>query len=91
MAGGIQYRLKLYVTGGTSIGEQAVAALRTLCRSTTQLVHAEVVDVLLHPEMLLDLASVPMPVLVRENPGPVRVVRGPFASAGEIASLLREE
>jgi hypothetical protein len=88
MAGPVEYRLKLYVTGGTRSSEQAIAALRRLCQSTTERIHTEVVDVLLHPEMMLDLDAVP--VLVREWPTPVRLIRGIALTPAEIDGLLRE-
>lgn len=88
MAASIEYRLKLYVTGGTRSAEQAVAALRRLCQSAGERIHAEIIDILLHPEMMLDMDAVP--VLVRESPAPVRVVRGSMLTAEEFDGLLRE-
>ena len=89
MAALIEYRVKLYVTGGTRSAEQATAALKRLCQSTSERIHAEVVDILLHPEMMLDLDAVP--VLVREFPAPVRVFHGIMPTADEIDRLLRAD
>lgn len=89
MAPSTEYRLKLYVTGGTRTADQAIAALRRLLQSATERIHAEIVDVLLHPEMMLDVGSVP--VLVRESPAPIRVVSGIALTADDVNRLLRED
>jgi hypothetical protein len=89
MADATEYRLRLYVTGGTGAGERAVRALRNLRNTIKDTVHSEVVDVLLHPELVLDLACEPLPVLVREEPLPVVVYRGAITEPEQIAAVLK--
>jgi circadian clock protein KaiB len=91
MADTTEYRLKLYVTGGTSACERATAAFRTLCRTIAGQVHSEIIDILLHPEFVLDMSIEPIPVLVREQPGPVRIIKGEMSEPEWLARVLTEE
>jgi circadian clock protein KaiB len=86
-----EYRLKLYVTGGTTAADRAVSALKRLGRIVTDRVHSEIVDVLLHPELTLDMNDEPLPVLVRLEPQPVRVFQGSITEPEQIARVLTED
>ncbi len=91
MADTTEYRLKLYVTGGTGGADRAIRALKNLGRLVSEKVHAEVIDVLLHPELVLDMAIEPLPLLVRLQPEPVVVFRGAINRPEQIASVLTWE
>jgi len=81
--------LKLYVTGGTSSADHAVKALLGLSRLLAGRVQAEVIDVLLHPELVFDNALEPTPYLVRVSPGPELRLRGEIAEPQQLIRLLR--
>jgi hypothetical protein len=88
MVDSTEYYVRLYVTGGTEQGEAALSTLKRFCRTVTCRIRSEVIDVLLHPEMLLDLGTEPTPVLVRVKPDPVRVFTGRLTEPEQIAELL---
>jgi hypothetical protein len=88
MAGTDEYHLRLYVTGGTEAARQAQHTLQRLCRRLSGRVRTEVIDVLLHPELMLDFDLAPVPVLVRERPEPRLVHRGTLESAEQVARIL---
>jgi len=78
----------LYVTGGTGAAEDAVSVLRKLVRRLRGRIQAEVVDVLLHPEILLDHSLNATPVLVREHPGPAVAFRGELRDPEQLIRAL---
>jgi len=86
-----EYRLKLHVTGGTSAANRAITALRRLARVVADRVHSEVIDVLFHAKLFLDMGDEPLPMLVRVAPEPVRVFRGPITEPEQIARVLTED
>jgi hypothetical protein len=86
-----KYRLKLYVPGGTGAAVRAIAALRRLGRVMADWVHSEVVEVLFHAELFLDMDGEPLPMLVRVAPEPVSVFRGPITEPEQIARVLTED
>ncbi len=84
-----EYRLKLYVTGGTRTAEQAILALKKLTRRLAGKVQSEVVDVLLHPELILDPCLRPTPVLIRVQPLPIVAFRGAIPDLDQLIRILR--
>jgi hypothetical protein len=87
-SGGTEYRFKLYVTGGTPGAESAARAFRRFCQSIAGRVHSQIIDVLLRPDLVLDLHERPVPVLVREWPEPVVVFRGDISEPEQVARVL---
>lgn len=83
-----RYRIRLYVVGGTKAAEQAIRSLTRLTRLLCGRIQAEVVDVLLHPELVLDHRLRPTPVLVRESPEPRVVFQGEITDPEQIIRAL---
>jgi len=88
MASATTYRLKLYVTGGTSAAERAISALRRLCGLCACRIQSEVVDVLGRPDIFFDSGLSAVPVFVRVKPDPVMVYKGCPADVEEVARAL---
>jgi hypothetical protein len=86
-----EYRLRLHVAGGTSAVDRAITALRRLARVVAYGVHSEVVNVLFHAELFLDMGGEPLPMLVRIAPEPVRALQGSIANPEQIARVLTLE
>ena len=83
-----RYRLKLYVTGGTSSGNRAVEALRKLTERLAGLIQSEVIDILTRPELIFYPGLQPEPVIVRELPAPRLEYRGRIEDPDEIMRAL---
>jgi circadian clock protein KaiB len=73
----MNYKLTLYVTGGTSNSQRAIENLRRICEEELQGRHeVEVIDVLDHPTVAEREKILATPTLVKELPVPGRKIIG---------------
>lgn len=84
-----RYRLKLYITGGTETARQALYVLRELSARLKDKLEAEVIDILMHPELMLDPGLGLTPVFVREDPTPATSCRDVTTDADRVIRDLR--
>ena len=66
------FRLRLYLMGGTEAARHALSILAEIARQLGDRVRSEVIDVLMRPELFLDPALGLSPLFVRLEPAPVR-------------------
>lgn len=77
MTATVMFRFRLYITGDTQNSVEAVANLRTLCRTHIPDRHEiELVDVSAHPERALADGIFMTPTLIKLAPSPMRMIVG---------------
>jgi circadian clock protein KaiB len=71
------YKLRLYITGRTSLSQHAITNLRQICEAELKgRYEVEVVDVLEHPCLAENEKILATPTLVKQLPEPVRKIIG---------------
>jgi circadian clock protein KaiB len=81
------YRLRLYVTGNSSLSSRALANITALCDERLPgRYEIDVVDVLADPKKAAEADVAMTPTLIKETPGPVRWLLGDL---GDRARVLR--
>ena len=82
-------RLKLFIAGGSSRAEQAVANLRAICRGRSLLpCDVTVIDVLDSPEAAEAHKIIATPTLLKEYPYPQKRIIGDLSDVQAILKLL---
>jgi hypothetical protein len=66
-----EHRPRLYATGGTGAANRAITALRGLWHVVADRVQSQVIDVLLPPELMLDMVYGQLPAPACIAPGQV--------------------
>jgi circadian clock protein KaiB len=84
-----QYRLRLYVAGGTQNSAQAIANLSALCREHLAGRHKlEIVDVTREPLRALDDGVLMTPMLVKLSPAPNCKIVGTLSQTSTVMEVL---
>ncbi|MBS42011.1 MAG: hypothetical protein CMH83_02300 [Nocardioides sp.] len=81
-------RLRLFVAGSTPRAARAVDAVQDLVRMLGPGMLVEVVDVLERPDLAEQFGVVATPLLVREEPRPIRRVVGDLSDSTRLAQAL---
>jgi circadian clock protein KaiB len=84
-----KYRLRLYVTGLTSRSTRAIEVVRDICeRHLAGQYDLEIIDVYQQPTRIGADQIVAIPTLVRETPGPRRLIIGDMSDRARLLSGL---
>lgn len=80
-----KYLLKLYVTGGNSRAQQAIANLQRICEQELQgKYELEIIDVLENPQLAEDARILATPTLIKKLPLPLRRVIGDLSDKEKV-------
>lgn len=84
-----QYKLRLYVTGGTALSVLAIDNLHSICdEEFGGMCEAEVIDVLERPELAANGNILATPTLVRLLPLPTRKIIGDLSDRQAVMTCL---
>jgi len=83
------YRLRLYVTGSSSLSSRALSNITALCDERLHgRYELDVVDVLAEPDRAAEADVSMTPTLVKEAPGPVRWLLGDLGDSKRVLRTL---
>jgi circadian clock protein KaiB len=84
----VEILLRLFVTGTSQRSLRAIEAVGGMCRTFSERVKVEVVDVLEQPEQAEAEKILATPTLIRQIPGPPRRLVGNLEEPARVIQLL---
>lgn len=79
------YKLRLYISGQTSLSQRAIANLRRICESELRGDYElEMIDVLEHPVPAESEQLIATPTLVKQLPEPMRKIIGDLSDREKV-------
>lgn len=81
----MKFKLRLYITGYTSLSQRAIDNLRRICDTDLRGEYeVEVIDILEHPQLAEDEKIMATPTLVKKLPEPVRKIIGDLSDRQKV-------
>jgi len=85
---GYNYVFKLYVVGGTPTSKEAIANVKKILQDAGLKYSLEVIDVLDHPELVVDAGVAATPTLIKESPLPTKKIIGKLDDKNRVLTKL---
>jgi circadian clock protein KaiB len=80
-----EYRLTLFITGGSPNSVRAINNLKSICEQYLMgRYELEVIDVYQNPEMAKTEQIVALPTLIKKQPGPLRRLVGDMSDTAKV-------
>jgi circadian clock protein KaiB len=87
--GGVQYTLRLFVTGATPHSMRAVQNINKICEQyLANQFELEIIDVYQQPELALQEQIIAAPTLIKLSPSPTRRLIGDLSNTDKVLMAL---